>query len=113
MEGTQDCTIWRPTKGAVTASGGQVDTWGAANVSNVPVVVQKLSVGRALRMFGIDSDATYMGWIDKGVDVEREDVVKVVAGELLDTYMRVLGIDPIVDSDYVVLEMADTDEVPT
>ena len=112
MDGTQDCTIWRPTRGSVTAAGGQVDTWGAATVSNVPAVIEKLSVGRALRTFGIDSDARYRGWVDKGVDVEREDVVKVVAGELLNTYMRVLSIDPVIDTDYVVLEMADTDEVP-
>ena len=112
MDGTQDCTIYRPTKGAVTAAGGQIDTWGAATVSNVPALIEKLTVGRALRIFGIDSNARYRGLVDKGVDVQKEDVIKVVAGELLNTYMRVLGVDPVIDSDDMLLEMADTNEVP-
>ena len=113
MEGTQDCTIYRSAVGqAVTAAGGYVDVWGAAQASNVPCFIERISVGRAIKLFGVDSNARYTGHVDKGVDIKKEDVVKIVAGELSGTYVRVLEVDPIIDSDYVMLEMADTDEVP-
>lgn len=113
MEGSQDCTVYRATAGtAVSAAGGYVDVWTTASVSDIPVIVEKLTSGRAIQLYGLDSRATYMGYVDKDVDIQKEDVVKVVAGELVDTFMRVLSINPIIDSDYMTLELIDTDEVP-
>ena len=113
MDGAQDCTVYRATSGtAVTAAGGYVDVWTTASVSDVSVVIEKLTSGRAIQLYGLDSKATYTGYVDKDVDIQKEDVVKVVAGELVDTFMRVLSISPILGSDYVTLELMDTDEVP-
>lgn len=113
MEGSQDCTVFRATAGtAVTAAGGYADVWTTASTSDIPVLIEKLTAGRVIQIYGLDSRADYMGYVDKDVDIQKEDVVKVVAGELVDTFMRVLSINPIIDGDYMTLELMDTDEVP-
>ena len=111
---TQECSIWRPTSSSTpTAAGGYVEVWpSSASVPCVSILVRKLSPGRSVQLFGIDSDSRYHGWVDSGVDVQDGDVIYLTAGAMSDTYLLVEDATPHEGSDLMELELSDTDERP-
>ena len=79
----------------------------------VSILVRKLTPGRSIQLFGIDSDSRYHGWVDQGVDVLREDVLILTAGAMNGKYLLVAGEPtPHEGSDLTELELADTDLRP-
>jgi len=112
----QECELWRPTKDntSITLAGGSTNQYTSPYSTDVPCSVVKLTAGRRLRTFGIESDATYKGLIDKGEGVQEEDIVKVTSGNFTGEYMIVAGIFPAPPgADKEMLELEDTDEAPT
>lgn len=63
-------------------------------------------------MFGVDNSSTWLGTVDKGVDIRQWDIVKITAGAFKDFY---LSVDDIGDGDQVDgmrVVFSDSHEVP-
>jgi hypothetical protein len=64
------------------AEGDDERSYGATPLyDDLPVTLNHMTAGRLKREFGIKTEATYAIVLDFGVDIQTDDVMRVVAGE--------------------------------
>lgn len=109
--GTGEFTSWRPTK-QISSGGGAVNTYSATpTLENKPVLLEKLTPGRRVELYGIDSKATYSAWVDVGMDLQVLDIVKVTAGPHAGRYLLVEDLFPMTNDEFMVM-LGDSKERP-
>lgn len=110
--GMQEVSIWHASKQKAPGAGEVQGYSVAPDLTTVTLMIEQLTPGRARRIFGVDSDATYRGKADEGHDIRKEDLLKVTAGKLQGTYVRVNDVIPALGTDMVILELEDAKERP-
>ncbi len=78
---THDIDVYRPNM-VEQSSGGMARSWTGVtpHVEDLPATVTHLTAGRAREEYGIDNQQALRAQVDEGVDVVKDDFVRVVAG---------------------------------
>ncbi len=74
---------------ATGTDGGTRRTWDDAPVSRVKILLEEITAGKAQRVWGNESVATFRGTLRAGDDVQKFDVLVVESGRFRGQQLRV------------------------
>jgi hypothetical protein len=94
----------------VGASGGQRYTYAVSGA--VPARIEQSTSGRVQRVFGLESQAEFIGLVDRGVAVTEGSILEIVTGPFAGRVLGVTGVKYDVDSGLNILSLSPTRERP-